>query len=129
MKCLSRRTAAAVTLALVMACMNAAQAAGDAEKGKRAFSPCAACHTLNAGGPDKTGPNLYNLIGRMAGSKPGYSYSPAMKKAGFTWDADKLRQYIAQPKVVVPGAKMGFGGVADPSKVEDIIAYLELATK
>ncbi len=125
----SVRMTVGLTMALGAAAINAAWAAGDPVKGKRDFAPCAACHSVNAGGPNKIGPNLHGLFGRITGTKPDYSYSSAMKKAGFAWDADKLRQYIAHPKVIVPGDKMAFGGMADPTKVENIIAYLEAATK
>ena len=105
------------------------QAAGDAAQGKKDFTPCAACHTVDPNAKDKVGPNLYGVVGRQAGNQPGFSYSPAMKKAGFVWDEDKLRKYIANPKAVVPGDKMAFIGVSVAAKIENIIAYLEQLEK
>src|SRR3954469_24555493 len=84
----------------------AAYAAGDPVQGKRQFAPCSACHTVDAGGPNKIGPNLHGIFGRTAGTKSDYTYSAAMKKAGFVWDAAKIDQYITKPQAFVPGNKM-----------------------
>ncbi len=103
--------------------------AADPVQGKRQFTPCATCHTVEAGGPDKIGPNLHGVFGRVAGSKPGYSYSSAMKKAGFTWDEGKVAAYIAKPQGLVPGNKMSFAGVMKDDVRDNIVAYLKDATK
>ena len=66
---------------------------------------------------------------RVAGSKPGYSYSNAMKKAGFTWDEGKVAAYIAKPQGLVPGNKMSFAGVVKDDVRDNIVAYLKDATK
>ena len=54
----------------------------------------------------------------------GYMYSPAMMKAGLTWDQQTLGEYLAGPQKKVPGTKMGFPGFSDPSEEADVIAYL-----
>ena len=66
---------------------------------------CRTCHTLKEG-DNRQGPNLHGIIGRKAGSLPGYAYSSAMKDAGFVWDKEKLDRFIASPDEVVPGHKM-----------------------
>ena len=67
---------------------------------------------------------LNGLFGRRAGSVEGFSYSPANKNSGITWDETTFREYIKDPKVKIPGTKMAFAGVKDEKKVEDLIAYL-----
>jgi cytochrome c len=100
--------------------------AGDPGRGKAVFgAQCAMCHTASKGGPAILGPNLYGVMGRKAGSVPGYNYSPHMKAAGWTWTDDKLAIYLPAPRDLVPGTKMSFGGLHDPTKVADLVAYLD----
>ena len=100
-------------------------AAGDAGKGKGVFNAqCGICHTANKGGPAILGPNLWGVVGRKAGSVPGYNYTSGMKAAGFTWTDEKLEAYLPAPRAMVPGTKMTYGGLHDPAKLADLIAYL-----
>ena len=108
----------------------AAQAAdGDAAAGKTVFNTCKACHTIEAGGPNRVGPNLHGIVGRKAGTHDGFSYSDAMKNSGITWDEAKLNEYVKDPKATVPGNKMAFAGVKDDAKRADLIAYLASESK
>ena len=108
----------------------AAQAAdGDAASGKTVFNVCKACHTIEAGGPNRVGPNLHGIVGRKAGTHDGFSYSAAMKDSGITWDEAKLNEYLKDPKATVPGNKMAFAGVKDDAKRADLIAYLASESK
>ena len=70
------------------------------------------------------GPVLNGLFGRKAGMVEGYTYSPANKNSGLTWDEATFREYIKDPKAKVPGTKMVYPGVKDEKRVEDLIAYL-----
>ena len=106
-----------------------ARADGDPDMGKRQFAPCSACHTVEEGGPDKVGPNLHGVIGRKAGSKPGFAYSDALKNSGITWDEAKIDEWIKKPAALVPGTKMAFIGVSNDAVRANIIAYLKQATK
>jgi len=106
-----------------------AHAEGDPATGKRQFAQCAACHTVEADGATKVGPNLHGIIGRKAGSNAGYDYSPAMKSAGFVWDEARLDTYITKPSVFIPGNKMAFLGVGKDDVRANIIAYLKEATQ
>lgn len=75
----------------------------DYVKGRAAFqSRCAACHTMADGSADLAGPALYGMFGRTAGTKSGFEFSDALKKAGFAWDADRLAAWLADPKGYLP---------------------------
>jgi cytochrome c2 len=105
-----------------------AQGVGDAQRGAQVFAQCKVCHSLEAG-KNMVGPSLHGLIGRRAGTVPGYAYSPAMKNANVTWNDDTLSQYLSNPKAFIPGDKMPFAGIKDPSKLGDLLAYLNQATR
>jgi cytochrome c len=104
------------------------QGVGDAQRGAQVFIQCKVCHSLEAG-KNMVGPSLHGLFGRKSGSVPGFAYSPAMKNANVTWTDDTLSKYLADPKAFVPGDKMVFLGVKDPSKLGDLLAYLNQATR
>ncbi len=89
---------------------------------------CAICHTLEAGGPNRFGPNLFGVLHRKAGTVAGFNYSRAFKAAAsWDWNEDLVAGWIAAPGVMVPGTAMGvFQGVAQSDR-DDIVAYL--ATK
>jgi cytochrome c len=100
----------------------------DLDNGEAKFALCAACHTTTEGGPNMTGPNLHGVFGRKAGGLAGFSYSDPMKAAGWTWDAARIDNWIADPKVVLAGTKMTFAGMKDPKDRADVVAYLMVAT-
>jgi cytochrome c len=103
--------------------MAAASVAQEARSQSSAFSPCAACHSVD--GSSGTGPSLKGVIGRTSGTAPGFRYSRAMKSAAITWDEASLDRYLANPQEVVPGNIMPFSGVADALQRAEIIAYLK----
>ena len=112
----------------VVALMSAsvARAAGDPAEGKRVFNRvCAACHTDQANGPRRLGPTLFGVVGRKAGSVPGYRYSDANKKSGITWTPDVLDVYLKDPRAKVPGTLMAFAGLKNDTERQNVIAYLE----
>ena len=108
-----------------MAVMLASQAgAADAKHGAQVFQRCAICHSNAKGAPARIGPNLFGVVGRKAGTFPEFSYSSAMKSAGWVWTADKIAAYAQHPQVVVPGNRMAFGGLSSPKDAADVAAYL-----
>jgi cytochrome c len=70
------------------------------------------------------GPNLFGVVGRKAGTYPGFSYSSAMKTSGIVWTRAKLDAFLAATQKVVPGNAMPIVGIADPGQRADIVAYL-----
>ena len=101
----------------------AAVEGGDAIVGRQVFRKCQACHSMESG-KVLVGPSLAGIFGRKAGSQPNYSYSPAMKQAGITWDAKTLAAYLTDPQKVVPGNKMPFAGLKTEHDRNDVIAFL-----
>jgi cytochrome c len=124
-----RSTSIAVAVAAALAvCLGAgaSRAAGDADKGKAAFTrQCAICHTIEKGDPNRLGPNLSGIVGKKAGSVEGFDYSRPFKAAAkWDWNEDALGSWIMFPGVMVPGTAMAiFQGVAEKDR-DDIVAYL-----
>ncbi len=106
----------------------AAAEGGDPAHGRTVAARCLACHDLNTGAT-RLGPSLKGVIGRKAGSMPGYAYSEAMKSSGVTWTPDTLDSYLKSPTTYVKGTKMAFAGLPDAKDRADVIAYLQQATK
>ncbi len=111
-------------LALASAGISPAQAQ-DAAAGEKVFAVCKACHQIGENAKNGVGPELNGVIGRKAGSVPGYNYSAANKNSGLTWDEPTFREYIKDPKAKVPGTKMVFAGLKDEKKVDDLTAFLK----
>lgn len=102
---------------------------GDLENGRKRFALCRSCHTITPGGPNMTGPNLYGVFGRKAGSVEKFNYSDAVKNAGFTWDAEKLDQWLTGSTTFLPGTKMPpVVGLKTEKDRIDLIAYLKVET-
>jgi cytochrome c len=114
-----------LALALALAAEAAASAGGDPARGEQLYARCQACHAL---GYDRVGPRHCGLIGRRAGSVPGFEYSPAMKRSRLVWNEQTLNRFLADPPKTVPGTTMTYAGVADPKERADLIAYLRRGT-
>ncbi len=98
----------------------AAPPQGDPVLGQQLYQSCMGCHSLDE---NDVGPRHRGVVGRRAGSVPGYSYSPALKASGIVWTPVMLDRWLQGPQKLVPGAKMYFT-VANPKSRADIIAYL-----
>lgn len=100
----------------------AALAAGDPAAGEAVYSRCQGCHSVEY---NRTGPRHCGVVGRRAGSVPGFGYSPAMKRSKLVWNEKTLNRFLADPPKTVPGTTMTYAGVDDPKERADLIAYLE----
>jgi len=99
--------------------------AQDAAADEKIFGVCKACHQIGETAKNSVGPVLNGVIGRPAGTYPGYSYSAANKNSGITWDEATFREYIKDPRAKIPGTKMIYAGLRDEQKVNDLLAYLK----
>jgi len=102
-------------------------ATADLAAGERAFARCATCHTINQGGANGTGPNLFGIVGNRVLHAAGFSYSAAMQAHAAeapTWGYDELNQFINNPGRYVSGTNMTFGGLRDTEERINLIAYL-----
>jgi cytochrome c len=104
-------------------------AAADAAMGKRQYIYCQSCHTVNAGGQNKVGPNLSGVIDRAAGQAEGFVYSDALSNTELVWDLATLDAWIENPRKLAPGTTMIFGGVKDPAQRANLLAYLQQVTQ
>lgn len=95
------------------------------EASKQSFNnACRTCHSTREG-DNRLGPSLHGILGRKAGSLPGYAFSSAMKNADFVWDEGKLDRFMARPDEVVPNNRMKpYGGLASADERAKIIAFL-----
>jgi len=100
-----------------------------AERGKTVFLRCQACHALEKGKTNAAGPTLHGIFGMKAGSRPGFSYSPALMDSGLVWNDQTLDTYLEKPQQAVPGTRMAFAGLRNDAERASLIAYLKEATQ
>ena len=108
--------------------MAAPASAQDAAKGELVFRSCRACHMVGPSARNKAGPKLNGVVGRKAGSVPGFEYSQAMEQAaakGLVWNEANLKAYLESPDTFLPRGVMAFAGIKDDTKLNDLIAYLK----
>ncbi|WP_120501937.1 cytochrome c family protein [Roseovarius sp. EL26] len=98
----------------------------NADKGKKVFGKCRACHKLEDGA-NSTGPYLYGVVGRAVGDASGFSaYSGALAQVGDTWTPEALDAFLANPKKAASGTTMAFAGLKKEEDRVNLIAYLDM---
>lgn len=95
-----------------------------AAQGEAVFARCASCHTINQGGADGIGPNLYGVVGAAHGHRAGYAYSDAISSIAGPWTFDALNEWLRRPSAYAPGTKMSFAGLSDPLDRAALILYM-----
>ncbi|HSZ51384.1 MAG TPA: cytochrome c family protein [Caulobacteraceae bacterium] len=99
---------------------------GNPASGQQDFVVCSACHSVQPG-QNMVGPSLHGVVGRHAGTVPGFHYSSANKNSGLVWTEQELFTYLESPQKIVPGTYMTYIGMKDPQQRADVIAYLQQA--
>jgi len=100
-------------------------AGANVERGKEIFmKQCFTCHTIDKGGPNKVGPNQWDIVGRKKASHEGFSYSSALQAKGGDWTYEDIDHMIFKPQAFVRGTKMAFAGLPKEQDRADVIAYL-----
>jgi cytochrome c len=99
----------------------------DVAAGEAVFAKCKSCHSIEQGGPNGTGPDLWGVVGRKPGSHGGFAYSPAMTDFGAKqpiWDYEHIYEFVKGPQKYINGTKMTFVGLKKPEDRINLIAYL-----
>jgi cytochrome c len=110
---------------LMLAGSATAALVADPAAGQQIFkAQCSICHSV-APGVNSIGPTLFGVVGRLAGSVPGFEYTADHKKLGVTWDAATLDKYLTNPRAMAPDTTMIYAGLKDDAGRANLIAYLE----
>ena len=113
-----------VIAGLLLAGSATAALAADPAAGEKIFkAQCGICHAVVAG-ENRIGPTLFGVVGRPAGSVPGFNYTADHKKLGVTWDAATLDKYLTNPRAMVPDTSMVYAGLKNDAERADVVAYL-----
>lgn len=105
--------------------LNTLLASADVAAGEKVFAKCAACHTVNQGGANGIGPNLWGTVGEaIAVGKAGFAFSDALKSKGGQWTFENMDAWLTSPREFAPGTKMTFAGLGNPADRANLIAWL-----
>jgi cytochrome c len=99
-------------------------ASADPAAGEKVFGKCKSCHTVDEGGKNGVGPNLWDVVDRAKGGADGFKYSDAMTGMGGNWTYAELDHFLASPKAFVKGTKMSFAGLKKAGDRAEVILYL-----
>lgn len=96
--------------------------------GARLFKRCQACHTLDEGGRNRVGPNMWDVFGQKAGHRTDFNYSKAMAASEVIWTEETMAAYIANPRQFMPGNRMAFAGLRKEEDQKAVVAYIKAET-
>lgn len=96
----------------------------DVAAGEQVFKKCSACHTINSGGANGIGPNLWATMGKPLASHAGFAYSDALKAVGGTWTFEQMDAWLTSPRRFADGTKMSFAGLSSAEDRANLIAYM-----
>lgn len=96
----------------------------DVGLGEKISRQCAACHSFEQGGPNKIGPNLWNVVNADKGHITDYSYSSALMEKGGQWTYANLNKFLWRPDWYIDGTKMNYVGLSKPEHRAAIIAWM-----
>ncbi len=101
-------------------------ASADPAAGEKIFAKCGACHTVNQGGANGIGPNLWGVLGKPIGAHAaGFAYSSALSDHGGEWTYENIDAWLSSPRGFANGTKMSFAGLSKPEDRANVIAYLK----
>ena len=96
----------------------------DIAAGEKVFGKCAACHTINQGGANGIGPNLWATMGKPHGHVAGFAYSDALKSIPGNWDWTNMNAWLTSPRKYADGTKMTFAGLGKAEDRANLMVYL-----
>ncbi len=99
-------------------------AVADIAAGEKVFKKCVACHTVDNGGANKVGPNLWGVVGRTKATKDGFKYSAVLQDIGGEWTFEDLDHFLTKPKAFAKGTTMAFAGLKKPDDRAALIGWL-----
>ena len=112
-----------VVEAVVIEPILALLATANLESGQKISKKCVACHGFDAGGPNKVGPNLYNIVNKDQG-KADYAYSKVLASLSGRWSYEELNKFLYKPKLYSKGTKMNYAGLSKTKDRANLIAWL-----
>ena len=104
--------------------ISALMALGDIAHGEKVFKKCSACHSIEAGGGNKIGPALYNVVGRKVAAVEDYKYSKALVEYQKNWSFEELNGFLIKPQKCIKGTKMAYAGLRKEKDRASVILYL-----
>ena len=108
--------------------ISALMALGDIAHGEKVFKKCSACHSIEAGGGNKIGPALYNVVGRKIAAVEDYKYSKALVEYKKNWSFEELNGFLIKPQKWIKGTKMAYAGLRKEKDRASVILYLNKYT-